>query len=395
MKVLQICPAYYPAVSIGGPIYSTLTFSELIAKDNQLTTLTTQLGLDLDQLQNIEYNKEIKLSDNHTIIYKKYYGYPHFTFSITTFFWLLKELKNFDLIVLQGIWNFPFIIASIFSRLHKKKYILFPHGQLYSETFYLKSSGVKKIFYYLFIKTMLKNATYIIFTTFDEQSKVGDFLNIPLKSLIIPNVVKKSDFELLEKSSYFKTKYGISENTKLLLHFGRISKKKGLEFTILALKKLLDCGYDVKLLVVGGDEEGYKKHIDSLILKLDLSNVVYFTGLLDRVSSKMALNECDIFILPSYSENFGISVAEAMLCGLPVIISDRVGISFEINENNAGIVIDFNNIQYSLPKAIENLLLNVSFRKEIGENGKQFAINNYDVCAIESKFQELMNNLNI
>jgi hypothetical protein len=64
MKVLQICPAYYPAVSIGGPIFSTITFSELITKKNELTTLTTQLGLNKNQLKNIDYNKEVKLSTN-------------------------------------------------------------------------------------------------------------------------------------------------------------------------------------------------------------------------------------------------------------------------------------------------------------------------------------------
>ena len=395
MKILQICPAYYPAVSIGGPIYSTLTFSELITKENELTTLTTQLGLDKCQLKEINYNKKIELTNQHSLIYKKYHGYPHFSFSISTLIWLLKELKKYDLIVLQGVWNFPFIIASILAKIYKKKYIVFPHGQLYSETFNLKSSRIKKIFYKLFIKSMLKNASYIIFTTIDEKTHVTNFLNIPLKSMIIPNVIKKSDFYLLKRTNYYRNKFNISSETKVLLHFGRITKKKGLEFTIIALKKLIDSGYDVTLIVVGGDDEDYKKNIVKLINFYGLNDVVHFTGLLDRSQSKMALMDSDIFILPSYSENFGIAIVEAMLCSLPVIISNKVGISFEIEQYNAGKVLNFVDIENSLPRAIEDLLLNEKLRREMGEKGKQFAIRNYDIDAVDTKFKNLMTTIKL
>ena len=53
MNILQIAPAYYPAISIGGPIYSTITFSEILEKNNKLTTLTTQMGL--NELQKKRY----------------------------------------------------------------------------------------------------------------------------------------------------------------------------------------------------------------------------------------------------------------------------------------------------------------------------------------------------
>lgn len=394
MKVLQICPAYYPAVSIGGPIFSTLTFSELITRENELTTLTTNLGLDIDQLKSIKFNEYIKLCDRHTIVYKKFQGYPHFTFSISSFFWLVAEFKKYDLIVLQGIWNFPFIISSILAKIYKKKYIVFPHGQLYKETFNLKSGRIKKLFFILFIKSMLKNATYIIFTTEDEQKQVLDFLELNVRFKIIPNIVKKSHFNSLIKSNFYRNKFDLKQETKVILHFGRISKKKGIEFTLHALKKLIIANHNVKLLVVGGDDEGYKKELDTLINELDLNNYVLFTGLLDRESSKMALMDSDIFILPSYSENFGIAVVEAMLCRIPVIISDRVGISEKIKQEDAGIVINFEDIENSLPIAIEKLILNDSFRIELGEKGQKFAVNHYDTEVVYEKFQDLMRNLN-
>lgn len=395
MKILQIAPAYYPAISIGGPIYSCLTFSELILENHDLTTLTTQLGLENNYKNSIIYNKEINLSNKHTLIYKKYYGYPHFTFAFSIIPWLFKNLNKYDLIVFQGVWNFPFIATSIIANFYKKKYIVFPHGQLYNETFNLRSSRIKKVFYFLFIKSMLLNASKIIFTTIDEEKQVTDYLKIKLNPFIIPNIVKKTDFIPNSASGHFRKKYSISSNCKILLHFGRITKKKGLEFTIYAFNNLIKNGHNVILIIAGGDEEGYKKDLIYLIQKLNISKYIIFEGLIDRTTSKLLLADTDIFILPSYSENFGIAIVEAMLCSVPVIISDRVGIANDIKNANAGIVLDFNKIDNLLPQAIENLLLNDSLRLEIANRGKNFAIDNYDIEIVRKRFQELINYFNI
>lgn len=94
MKILQISPSFYPAISIGGPIFSTLTFTEILEKNHQVTTLTTQQGLDNEQLTSITYNSNIQLSDKHTKIYKKYVGPANFTFSWSLLAWLIRHGKN-------------------------------------------------------------------------------------------------------------------------------------------------------------------------------------------------------------------------------------------------------------------------------------------------------------
>ena len=94
MKILQISPSFYPAISIGGPIFSTLTFTEILEKNHQITTLTTQQGLDKVQLKSVTYNSEIKLSNNHTKIYKKFIGPPNFTFSFSLLFLVNPEFQK-------------------------------------------------------------------------------------------------------------------------------------------------------------------------------------------------------------------------------------------------------------------------------------------------------------
>ena len=113
---------------------------------------------------------------------------------------------------------------------------------------------------------------------------------------------------------------------------------------------------NVHLIIAGNDEDEYGKNIKNKLSKNNIKYIDYiqysdntilnnhkdfcvtFTGFLDFNSKLEALVDSDLFVLPSYSENFGMSVIEAMLCGTPVIISDKVGISDEVRKNEAGII---------------------------------------------------------
>ncbi len=390
MNILQVSPAYFPAVSIGGPIYSTLTFSEILEKNHQLTTLTTQQGLSESQLKDIQYNKPKALSENHTLIYKKYFGPSNFTFSISMIFWLLKNARHYDLMVLQGVWNFPFILSAFFARWWGIPYVIFPHGSLYQETVYLKSSRIKKILYFLAVKKMLKKAKWICFTTQDEELKVKEFLQIPLNAFIVPNVVKSADFAHLPVRGKWREQFSIPSESILLLHLGRINQKKGIVFTLHALRNLLDKGHDVQFLLAGGDEGGYQAQIKNKISELQLEKVVHFTGLLNREESLQAFSDSDLFVLPSLSENFGISIVEAMYAGLPVLISNQVGIAPDVEKNDAGIVLDIKGIELKLSTALEKLVLDPNRRTQLALKGKSFAQSHYDSPVLASLINQML-----
>ena len=390
MNILQVSAAYYPAVSIGGPIFSTLTFSEILQKNHQLTTLTTQQGLSKDQVQSINFDKYQVLSKNHKLIYKKYWGPSNFTFSFSMIFWLLKNASKYDLVVLQGVWNFPFIISAFFARLFDVPYVIFPHGSLYKETVFLKSSLTKKWMYFLTVKKMLKSARLICFTTKDEEMKVKEFLKIPLNSFVIPNVVKFEDFTHLPERGFWRKKFSIPSDSLILLHLGRISKKKGIISTLETLSTLLNQGYNIHFLIAGGDQEGYLPVIKNKINELNLEKFVHFTGLLNRYESLQAFVDSDIFVLPSLSENFGISIVEAMYCQLPVIISNQVGIAPDLKTNKAGIVVEMDGIEIKLAFELENLIKNPEKRNQLGIQGKTYAQANYDVLVLEKLVEKLV-----
>jgi glycosyltransferase involved in cell wall biosynthesis len=90
-----------------------------------------------------------------------------------------------------------------------------------------------------------------------------------------------------------------------------------------------------------------------------------------------------VFVLPSYSENFGIAVAEAMAAGLPVIVSDQVAIHCEVSRARAGVVVRCN--VGELAEALVLLLADGTLRRAMGQKGREMARETYSLSAVSRK----------
>lgn len=395
MKILQVCPAFYPAISIGGPIYTTMSLQHVLRnKNNTVDVLTTPLGLTSQEKASLCYNlpmpMPMPMAMAGQITYQQFYGYPNFTFSPRSFFWLLKNINQYDLLILHGIWNFPILVGALVCKLKNVPYLIHPHGTLYKKTVEMKSGYVKKIFLVLFVKRIIKNAKYVIFSTMRDRNQISDYLKLDLYPFILPNIVNLVDFKNLPIKGTFRQRYNISNDTFVLLHYGRISKIKGINFTIQALSKLKQEFPKIILVVVGGDAEGYRTVIEDCAESFGVLDKVIFTGLVQRDEGIQAMVDADVFVLPSLSENFGMAVVEAMQCNLPVVLSDNVGIAPDISKAGAGLMISLSVENESLIEAIAGLLRNPEERHNLGKKGKQFAIDHYDEKAVTSLVDKLL-----
>ena len=97
---------------------------------------------------------------------------------------------------------------------------------------------------------------------------------------------------------------------------------------------------DLDLVMAGPDEEGLQPELEAQAARLGITGRVHWTGMLEGDVKWGALRAAEAFVLPSHQENFGIAVVEAMACGVPVIISNKVNIWPEIEQDKAGIVRD-------------------------------------------------------
>ena len=391
MKILHIVSSYWPAFEFGGPIESVHQLNKwLIKKGADITVYTTNAGLKKNK--NIILKKETVVN-GVKVFYFPYYGYVHFTFSPVLCWTIRKNIKNFDLIHITGVWNFPVLAAAFWARFYKKPYIISSRGSLMKEPMEKKSLLIKKIFLFLFVRRDLKNASAVHFTVEAEKEEYMK-ASLPLKkAIIIPNGFDIIEFKKQLSQNFFRNKFNIGADKKVILFLSRLNWKKGLDTLIPAFAEVLKKESRAVLVLAGPDEKNYKKEIELKIVncKLKIGKDVIFTDMLIGEDKISAYRESDVFVLPSYSENFGMAVVEAMACGLPVIITKGVGISKEVEKAGAGIVIEKDKKQ--LTEAILKILENPQLGKKMGENGRKLVETEFSSEKVAEKWIEEYSNL--
>ncbi len=377
MKILHIASSYWPAFEFGGPIQSVHLLNKFLVKQGiEITVFTTNAGLK---------NKKNLLFGRHNlegveVVYFPYTGAKNFNYSPELKKALKKEIENFDLVHITGVWNYPIFAAASCAKRHKKPYIISPRGTLYEETFFGGSilSKVKKSIYWpLVAKKIIENSESLHFTTQDEAEKTIEFLNLKNNYFIVPNGLDLGQFlKDLPQKGYFKSKYLPLGNDYILI-LGRLNWKKGFDILVPAFAEVLKEYPDLYLAIVGPDEKNYQKIIKKLIQKNNIKDRVIFTGLLKGKEKLGAYLDARAFVLPSYSENFGMVVLEAMACGLPTIISNKVGIYKEVEKHQAGLIAKAN--PKSISWALLNVLKNPNLAGSLSENGKNLVKQVYDI----------------
>jgi glycosyltransferase involved in cell wall biosynthesis len=136
----------------------------------------------------------------------------------------------------------------------------------------------------------------------------------------------------------FLSRFPALRSRRFFLFLSRIHTKKGCDLLMAAMGRLAAAHPDVDLVMAGPDEEGLQTQLEAQAKRLGVDGRVHWTGMLVGDLKWGAFYAAEAFVLPSHQENFGVAVVEALACGVPVLISDKVNIWPEIVQDRAGIV---------------------------------------------------------
>lgn len=282
----------------------------------------------------------------------------------------LSTIRQSDIIHLHNYRTFQNVIIAAYARLYKIPYILQAEGSL---TTYYQKKYSKALFDHIFGYRMIHNATKVIAAS-EQESKQYLRLGVPKENIVtIPFAIDIDDYAHLPEKGLFKRKYNINPNRKIILYLGRIHQRKGLNI-------LLSAFFDLKkdnlnaILVVAGPDDGYLVELCSLIDKLKLKDSVITPGPLYNSDKLEAYIDADIFILPSFHDDFGLTALESLACGTPVIITDRCGAS-DVVHKNGGLVINYD--KNSLTNGIKSLLSDDDLRIKYSKSGKTMVNSSY------------------
>jgi glycosyltransferase involved in cell wall biosynthesis len=283
---------------------------------NQTYLVTSKKNLDFNFLKN-NFKGKVYFIDNFSFIYKN--------FSLRD---LNIHKNDRPLFHIHGIWKiFNHNICKLAIK-NKIPYILQPHGML--EPWSLNQKKLKKkIALLLYQNFDIKNAKCIIATSYLEYKNLKK-LNIKNPIAIIPNGIKAATkIKKIKKNKSFK----------YVLFLSRIHPKKGIVNLLNAWSKVANNKW--KLKIAGPGDKRHLKHLENLIKSLKIQNSVEYIGEINDKKKYEEYKKSDLFVLPSFSENFGIVVAEALSTGLPVITTKQTPWE-SLNKNSCGWCIEAN-----------------------------------------------------
>lgn len=184
---------------------------------------------------------------------------------------------------------------------------------------------------------VLRDAEAVFFTSEEERLQARlSFKPYRCNEVVVSYGTADPEGDREKLRARFLANYPELKGKRILLFLSRIHVKKGCDLLLEAFSSLADNYQDLHLVMAGPDQEGWQKELKDQAQHLNISERITWTGMLEGDQKWGAFAAAEVFILPSHQENFGIAVVEALACGIPVLISDKVNIWREIVAADAG-----------------------------------------------------------
>jgi glycosyltransferase involved in cell wall biosynthesis len=364
VKVLHVLETLSPRY--GGPVR---VVTELV-REQQLAGLEVQVfTTEADHPRGV-YHKAgwDTLAEGAVPVYYGGLSYEPLRISLDFARQVRRHIRSFDIVHIHGLYRFPPTYAAYEARRLGVPYIIRTHGSL-DPYLYDKSSRsvvLKRLYERWFDFPNLNASSAIHYTAEDERERVEP-LKLRAPSFVVPNGLDWGTYRTLPARGRLRARWSLGD-APLVLFLGRLHFKKGLDLLIPAFDMVRSRVPDARLVIAGPENDDYGATVRSWVRERELEETVLFAGELKGADVVQAYVDADVFALPSYTENFGMTVAEAMACGLPVVISDQVNIHEEVSRAGAGVVTRCD--AGEVATALEDVLLEAGRRQLLGEAGR-------------------------
>jgi len=348
---------FLPRFAIGQP--ETLTDSTR----NANPSLNSDPNADASATLNADLNKTAPASARSC---------KAFVFSAKLSRWLWQNLRNYDVLDHHYLFSYPSTCAGAIARWQRIPYTVRAMGQLSPWTL-AQSKLRKQVYSWLIERHNLNRAAAVHCTSAGEVDDVRNF-GIQAPTLTLPLGVN-APADLPDAPTKLRHVYDIDPDVPVILFLSRLHYKKRPDLLLRALGQLKQQGYRFHLILAGEGEPEYQAYLAGMVGSLDLNDRVTLPGLVTGTAKDLLLRGADFFVLPSFSENFGIAVAEAMIAGLAVIVTPDVQIAPEVANAQAGLVVP-GEVE-AWVRAIAQLLDAPDRCRSLGLAGQHYASNRY------------------
>lgn len=343
--------------------------------------ISTNQNLDGVQIYRFKYAPEkyerIAYAGNmHELVLKNPVNLVVFFFFMLSFTYnsyKLAKSEKADIILCQ--WWIPGgLVGFLISILQKKPLVLTLHGT--DIRLLLKSKCFQKL-----AQSIFNKAKYVTTVSSFLKGKLLSVLSLPQEKVQVVPMPVNPIFETMKPAS------GVKGKKKIILSVARYTEQKGVRYLLETLEQLKEKGYDFEAEIVGEGplEDEFKKKIE----QSSLSGSVFLVPMMPQEKLKILYDECDIFVLPSIEEGFGLVLVEAQLRRKPVVGIKSGGIPDIIENGKTGLLAEPRD-SHSLASAIEKLLTDEDYSDELADAGYRSAQEKFSSEAITRKYIEVL-----
>jgi len=379
LRILHVLPAYYPAVRYGGPVVAVHGLARaLAARGHSVDVMTT--NADGAGSSDVPLNEPVT-RDGVTIRYfapttvRRVFWAPDMV-------WALRAaVTSFDLVHIHQMYHWPAWMTARTARAYNVPYVVSPRGMLVKDLIERRSYFAKTAWIWLIDRPLLEKAAAIHATSDLEQAEIEHFGIQGPSVRAIPNGVD-DPLPVPVMATMAPDIRAATAAKPFLLYLGRLNWKKGLERLIRAFATTMNG----VLVIAGPDEEGLAARLASLAAEMGIAQRVHILPrVIGETEREFLFAHARGFVLPSYSENFGNTVIEAMRRGVPVITTPQVGTADVVRRAGCGIVTSGE--PGALGHALARFINHPSLAQSMGAAGRSHAAAHYGWPQIAEKME--------
>lgn len=292
--------------------------------------------------------------------------------------------RQHDAVIIHGIWQYHAFATWRAMRGSNIPYFVFTHGMLdpwFKRTYPLKH--FKKWAYWPWADyRVLRDATGVLFTTEQERllARQSFWLYRANEHVVGYGTSAPPDDADLQREIFLQ-RFPHLRGKRLLLFLSRIHPKKGVDLLIEAFAAVASSDPLLQLVIAGPDQLGWQAALARRAAELGIAERITWAGMLSGNLKWGAFRCAELFCLPSHQENFGIVVAEALACGLPVAIAEPVNISAEVAAARAGLV-HADSTSGTTAALRQWLAMPTDEQAQMGRRGAQLFADSFDFASV-------------
>lgn len=334
MKVLQVIPSL--SRIHGGPSKAIWSIAGSVAASAAGVTVVSTDNDGPGRRLSLESRESFSAAAQGVDVVLHRQTNEFYTLSVPGLLWLAKNIRYFDVVHVHALFSFMPVAAAWLARLRGVPYVIRPLGTLGAYGLSTRRRWFKKLSLMLCERPLLRAAAAVHCTSDAERIEVLAVCP-SAKTVVIPLSVPP--FEPASEAAV-RSLLGARYGGPVVLFLSRLDRKKNVEVLLEAFALLAPHQVDATLLIAGDGERDYVASLKARADALGIAARVIWAGQVDGVAKAAAFTAATVFALPSHSENFGISAAEALAAGVPCVLSPGVAIAAKVAEWGAGQIAD-------------------------------------------------------